>query len=591
LPPRHQSLRLELLSILLKMILIAHIRSLFLLMARQTQTRTAGNSIPIRPPSRLATLFTRPAMRQSGQDQTLVPKQRSTSFADRATSGLPPDLLNRAAVRLQVLAWLYAFTFFMAAFFPHLIIPDGLNHLFERALNWMPGTISITVAVGVALAIRKAKLRPARVTAFALVFEVVSSYGIATAEFLQPLGLTAATTWVGLSWVAVWILLFNVVVPTVPRYAVVAALLSVTSVPALVLISMSMFPPAFQASGMQIFIAFGLPYLLVVIMAYVGARVVYALGTEVTRARELGSYRLEELLGKGGMGEVWRASHRLLARPAAIKLIRSSVSGNGAGMSDDTLRRFEREAQVIARLRSPHTVTLFDFGSTVDGSFYYAMELLDGVDTDTLIRRFGPIPAERVVHILRQMCHSLSEAESCGLVHRDIKPANVFLCRYGEDLDFVKILDFGIAKVIHETSSEAETALTIPNVIHGTPAFIAPEQALGATDVDTRADIYSTGCVAYWLLTGELVFHAETPMKLLLAHAHTPPDPPSSRTEIPIPRDLDALVVSCLAKDRAERPRSARYLLQQLDAIALGQPWTDTRAREWWQVHLPPHTS
>ena len=190
-------------------------------------------------------------------------------------------------------------------------------------------------------------------------------------------------------------------------------------------------------------------------------------------------------------------------------------------------RRFEREAQVIAQLRSPHTVTLFDFGVAEEGSFYYVMELLDGVDTDTLIRRFGPIPAERVVHILRQMCHSLSEAESCGLVHRDIKPANIFLCRYGEDHDFVKVLDFGIAKVAHETSSETQTAITIPNVIQGTPAFIAPEQALGGTDVDARADIYSTGCVAYWLLTGQLVFTADTPMKLLLAHAHTPPEPPS----------------------------------------------------------------
>ena len=261
---------------------------------------------------------------------------------------------------------------------------------------------------------------------------------------------------------------------------------------------------------MKIFLAFGFPYMLVVIMAYVGARVVYTLGTEVTRARELGSYRLENRLGQGGMGEVWRASHRLLARPAAIKLIRSTVAGGAGGISDDMRRRFEREAQVIARLRSPHTVTLFDFGVTEEGSFYYVMELLEGVDADTLIKRFGPIPAERVVHILRQMCHSLSEADSCGLVHRDIKPANIFLCRYGEDHDFVKVLDFGIAKAVHETSSEAQTAITIPNLIQGTPAFIAPEQALGSADVDTRADIYSTGCVAYWLLTGQLVFTADT---------------------------------------------------------------------------------
>jgi serine/threonine-protein kinase len=307
------------------------------------------------------------------------------------------------------------------------------------------------------------------------------------------------------------------------------------------------------------------------------------LGTEVTRARELGSYRLENRLGQGGMGEVWRANHRLLARPAAIKLIRSTVA---RGISDDMRRRFEREAQVIARLRSPHTVTLFDFGVTDEGSFYYVMELLDGVDADTLIKRFGPIPAGRVVHVLRQICHSLSEADSCGLVHRDIKPANIFLCRYGEDLDFVKVLDFGIAKAVHESSPEEQTAITIPNVIQGTPAFIAPEQALGSRDVDTRADIYSTGCVAYWLLTGQLVFTADTPMQLLLAHVQTPPPAPSSRTENPIPSDLEGLVLSCLAKDPEQRPRSPRDLLLRLDGLVLPQPWNEARAREWWKMHL-----
>ena len=527
-------------------------------------------------------------MRTSTQEQTLfVPRPRGAAFVDRATTGLPPDLLNRAATRLEILAWLYAFTFFMAAFLPSLLTPAERRILFERTVNWAPGAISIAVAVSVALAIRMAHLRPAAVTVLALVFEVASSYGIAAAEFLQPRGLTVGPSWIGLSWVAVWMLLVNVVVPTVPRYAVIAALASVTSVPAMVLLSISLFPPVSRPNGLMIFLAFGFPYLLVVIMAYVGARVVYALGTEVTRARELGSYRLEDRLGEGGMGEVWRASHRLLARPAAIKLIRSSRPGNADDISDDVRRRFEREAQLIAQLRSPHTVTLFDFGVAEEGSFYYVMELLDGVDTDTLIKRFGPIPAERVVYILRQVCHSLSEAESCGLVHRDIKPANIFLCRYGEDHDFVKVLDFGIAKVVRKTSSETQTAITIPNVIQGTPAFIAPEQALGSADVDTRADIYATGCVAYWLLTGQLVFTAETPMKLLLAHAHTPPAPPSSRTELPIPFDLEALVLSCLAKDRDHRPKSARDLLQRLDAVALHQPWSDACARDWWEAHLP----
>jgi serine/threonine-protein kinase len=282
------------------------------------------------------------------------------------------------------------------------------------------------------------------------------------------------------------------------------------------------------------------------------------------------------------MGEVWKADHRLLARPAAIKLIRASRVGDPAGaVSDETLRRFEREAQMIARLRSPHTVTLFDFGIADDGAFYYAMELLEGLDTDRLVKRFGPMPAERVVWILKQICHSLSEAESCGLVHRDIKPANIFLCRYGEDHDFVKVLDFGIAKAAADQPS-SDTALTMGNVIHGTPAFIAPEQVLGGIELDTRADIYSTGCVAYWLLTGDLVFTADTSMKLLMAHAQATPQPPSSKTKAALPPELDALVMSCLAKDREQRPSSARQLLARLDAMTLATPWTEERARAWW---------
>jgi serine/threonine-protein kinase len=317
--------------------------------------------------------------------------------------------------------------------------------------------------------------------------------------------------------------------------------------------------------------------------------VVYHLGTEVKRARELGSYSLEEKLGEGGMGEVWRARHRMLARPAAIKLIRPSVAGNGAGgVSGEAIRRFEREAQVIARLRSPHTVELFDFGIAADGTFYYVMELLDGLDADSLIRRFGPTPPERAVYLLRQICHSLSEAQSCGLVHRDIKPANIFLCRYGEEYDFVKVLDFGIVRAVHDPGDPGPLQ-TRENAVRGTPAFIAPEQALGA-QVDGRADIYATGCLAYWLLTGQFVFTAETPMGLLLKHAHTAPSPPSARTDRPIPRALDDLVLSCLAKDPAERPQSARELSLRLAAVDGVDAWTQDRAQAWWATNHPVET-
>jgi eukaryotic-like serine/threonine-protein kinase len=276
----------------------------------------------------------------------------------------------------------------------------------------------------------------------------------------------------------------------------------------------------------------------------------------------------------------------MLARPAAIKLIRAST--NGTGVSQNLMQRFEREAQVIARLRSPHTVDLFDFGVADNGAFYYVMELLDGFDADTLVRRFGPVSAERAIFLLCQICHSLSEAESCGLVHRDIKPANVFLCRYGEDCDFVKVLDFGLVKAFDD-ADESGPELTRENVVHGTPAFIAPEQALGRASLDNRVDIYAIGCVAYWLLTGQLVFTSDTTMGLLLHHVHTEPLPPSARTELPVPPALDQLVLACLAKQPKDRPQSAKELSRQLSEI-IGLPsWSQDRAREWWARHRPMH--
>jgi serine/threonine protein kinase len=186
------------------------------------------------------------------------------------------------------------------------------------------------------------------------------------------------------------------------------------------------------------------------------------------------------------------------------------------------------------------------------------------------------------------MCHSLSEAESIGLVHRDIKPGNIFLCHYGEDYDFVKVLDFGIAKAVHEpNSAEPEiTALTVQHVVQGTPAFIAPEQAMGA-NIDSRADIYAAACVAYWLLTGQLVFEADTPMQLLMHHAQTEPAPPSTRTEVAVPPMLDQVILECLAKNPADRPQTARELVKRLSQVPCPDPWTEDRARVWWKIHQP----
>src|SRR5882724_11847168 len=414
---------------------------------------------------------------------TLLHPDARRSDARGVSSAFPTDLLSQSAARLRVLALLYAFVFFMAGIFPALLFPGDRARFLGSFLQWGPSVIGIVVALLVAAVIRSARLPLPTAMNIGLAFEIVSSYAIAAAEFADPMGLEMHRGMLGLSWVAVWIVLFTVVVPTAPRRALLAELASVSSVPVTVGLILASGPTSFRLDPGQFFFGLVFPYLLVVGMAYVGARVVYHLGTEVKRARELGSYRLEEKLGEGGMGEIWRARHRMLARPAAIKLIRPSFAGDARpGVSEDAVRRFEREAQVIARLRSPHTVELFDFGIADDGAFYYVMELLDGLDADALVRRSGPIPAERAVYLLRQVCHSLSEAESCGLVHRDIKPANIFLCRYGEEYDFVKVLDFGIVKGSHE-AADVGPAHTRENIVHGTPAFIAPEQAMG-TDLD-----------------------------------------------------------------------------------------------------------
>jgi len=511
---------------------------------------------------------------------TLLGPARNVPPTGGSSAGLPSDLLGQSAERLRILALLYAFTFFMAGIFPALALPNERGRFLGDPILWAPGVVGVIVGVVVALAVRSPRVSLRAAMRLAPVFEVVSSYAIAAAEFADPSTLETHQGFLGLSWVAVWVLLFTVVVPTSPRRALLAALASVSSVPVVVALSIVTGSTTFRIDPALFFFGLIFPYLLVVGMAYVGARVVYNLGTEVRRARELGSYRLEEKLGRGGMGEVWRARHRMLARPAAIKLIRPSAGG-----STEAARRFEREAQVIASLRSPHTVDLFDFGVSDDGAFYYVMELLDGLDADALLRRFGPIPPARAIYLLRQICHSLSEAQSHGLVHRDIKPANIFLCRYGEEYDFVKVLDFGIVGTVHQRP-DADLLQTAENAITGTPAFIAPEQAMGG-EVDGRADIYATGCVAYWLLTGKFVFTADTTVGLILQHAQAQPTPPSARTSQPIPPALEELVLCCLAKEPGDRPQSARELAARLEAIDGAGEWTQRQAQEWWQQHLP----
>ncbi len=289
------------------------------------------------------------------------------------------------------------------------------------------------------------------------------------------------------------------------------------------------------------------------------------------------------------MGEVWRARHKMLAREAAIKIIRPElVQDASARQADVAVRRFEREARVTADLQSPHTVYLYDFGTSREGHFYFVMELLDGVSLQKLVQTFGPQPGSRVIHLLRQVCLSLEEAHARGMVHRDLKPSNIMACKVALQHDFVKVLDFGLVK---PTQAEEVTNLTVEGVSAGTPGYIAPEIAMGEERIDGRADLYTLGCVAYYLLTGTLVFTETSPTAMAVAHVQKPPPRPSERTELPIAPDLERVVLQCLAKKPEDRPASARALIRLLDACVDARQWCGEDADAWWRTHLPPSSS
>ncbi len=495
-----------------------------------------------------------------------------TAASPAPRASLPRELVEAAAGRLAVLALLAAAAIVLFG------IADWRSFARAGAVPnmtlWLGAIVaSLSLSLSIAWMAWRGMLAPATLLDAGLIYEVAQALCIALVFHSVPLqGTMPPRGWTG---VAVWILAYPLIVPATRGKTILATLAAAAMDPLGLLITVAAGNPRPPAGFL--FPMF-LPTVIAACVALVLSRFVSRLTVEAEKGHEMGSYHLEELLGRGGMGEVWRASHRLLARSAAIKLIRPESFGSDGR---ELVKRFEREAKATAALQSPHTVNIYDFGTTEDGTFYYVMELLEGFDLDTLVTRFGPVPVERAVHILVQACHSLAEAHQGGLIHRDVKPANIYVCRYGLDWDFVKLLDFGLVKSAQ--AFEEGRPLTVAGVIAGTPGYMSPEMGLGNPDVDWRADIYALGCVGYWLLTGKPVFDSGgSPVQTLMDHIQKQPPAPSMRTAEAIPPELDAILLQCLSKDVNERPQTMQELAGKLRRVPLSNPWTEERARRWW---------
>jgi serine/threonine-protein kinase len=494
---------------------------------------------------------------------------------------------------LATAAFVYAgayFLAFMGDWFTQ-VAADGYFH-FLPAFDNIVAALAIGDALFVAYWCRRQDCEACTFTRLATSFLVISALGIAILAWgWESESLQARFSMESVDWVGVWIVAFPAVVTLPPKQVLTASLAAAATVPGVLMVSLLVhgIPP--EAGNLH-WVAIArrtIPVAICAGIAFVNSYRVFRLARDVASARRLGSYQLREKIGTGGMGEVWRARHKLLARPAAVKLIRpESLSKNGdQGSVGTMMRRFEREAQATAMLTSPHSIQLYDFGIADDGVFYYVMELLEGRDLKSLVHESGPVPAERAVHFMRAACDSLADAHHRGLIHRDVKPANIFTCRRGREFDFVKVLDFGLVKNVLEPG-ETITQLTGTNATSGTPGFMAPEMVTGEAPVDGRADLYALGCVGYWLLTGQLVFDGKSPMSILVQHVKEDPPSMRSRTEIEVPPRLEEVIRACLAKDPDDRPASAQQLGDTLAELATTlPPWTQERAEKWWRTNLP----
>jgi eukaryotic-like serine/threonine-protein kinase len=376
------------------------------------------------------------------------------------------------------------------------------------------------------------------------------------------------------------------IVPSPPRWTALVSFFAGLPAPFTAYIVAARDPSwAMLPAPRSIVISFAMAWCIIAIVSsFAISKVVYGLRAEVKKAMRLGQYTLENKIGEGGMGVVYRARHALLRRPTAVKLL----SPDRAATHD--IRRFEREVQLTSMLTHPNTVAIYDFGHTPDGIFYYAMEYLDGLSLADLVERDGRQPAKRVIAIMSQIASALAEAHAVGLVHRDVKPANIFLCERGGLPDFVKVLDFGLVKEVNNV----DPALSRADAIAGTPHYMAPESIKEPTKIDARVDLYALGAVGYFLLTASTPFEGTNLVEICSHHLHTAVEAPSARLGSTRPSllALEKVILACLRKSKEDRPKSAVAVVEMLrtcDAeVTEDEEWSLDRASEWWRREKGP---
>lgn len=501
----------------------------------------------------------------------------SVASASQAQARIAGDVAEQGARRIGILAIITAVTVVGAAFLQQALQPEMAAA--QQSPVFRLSALALVLAGAGLAALQRAELVSQQdLLDLGLVFEVAGSCALALMENAAPWSNSPVR---GSTTVVTWIAICVIVIPNRPWKSIAAAVASAAIVPCAHLVAAQILD--YPALPLNRLVSYSLGPLFVAGWAPFICTHIHRLHEDLSRSENFGSYHLEKLLGRGGMGEVWLARHRLLRRDAAVKLVLAELMERASHSERRQIqKRFESEAQAIASLRSPHTVALYDYGLAENGSLYYAMEYLDGLDADTLVNQYGPQPAGRVAWFLRQACESLEEAHEAGLVHRDIKGSNLFICRLGKRTDFVKVLDFGLVKHL---PGATQTALTTfgPS---GTPAFMAPEQVRGE-EVDARTDIYGLGCLAYFLLTGAVVFNKPNAMAMVVAHLTEQPEPPSTRSELPIPQSLERVVMACLEKRPEDRPQSVAELRAMLDRCVDVTPWTAAAANQWWGLHRP----